>query len=318
MLQRGERVAEWAIRHGVGALRTHADVDDIVGLRHVEAALELKSTFADRLAIQVAAFQPGSVSLDDGKSWRKLEEALHAGCDAIGGATGNRGLDASALMDRMLRLAADRDAMVDLHLDETLDPAVQNLPGLARLARQYGLEGRVAASHCCSLSVAPPDARAETIRLAAEARIHVIALPLTNLYLQGRESGLRGIAPVSELLAAGINVACGSDNVQDPFLPAGNADPLLAAQTLGIAAGLADPDYLVEAVTLRAARAIGLPVCADWCSPAAPASFAVADCGPEDDPVSLLAPRPLTVFNGRVVRRPGDAACDLPPIRRNT
>lgn len=313
--ERGERVVRWAIQNGVGTLRTHADVDRIVGLKHVEAALALREAFADRIRIQVVAFQPASVALSDEESWQKLGDALRLGCEAVGGTTGTRGNDASALMERMLHLAERTGRMVDLHLDETLDPAVQNLAELGRLTLRHGLQGRIAASHCCSLSVAAPAQRAEAIRLAAEASIHVIALPLSNLYLQGRDSGLRGVAPVAELLAGGVNVACGSDNVQDPFLPTGNADPLLAAQMLGLAAHLADSRYLLEAVSLRAARAIGLSAASDWCRPAAPACFAIADCGPQDDPVACIAPRPLVVFNGRVVRRPADGVHDLPPIR---
>ncbi|MCC7484294.1 MAG: amidohydrolase family protein [Burkholderiales bacterium] len=314
-IERGSRVVEWAIRHGVSALRTHADVDRVVGLRHVEAALELKSNYAGRIAIQVVAFQPAGVPVDDEESWRRLAEALRIGCDAAGGTTGNRGGEAPRVMERVVRLAAGAQCMVDLHLDETLDPATQNLAELARLARRYGLEGRVAASHCCSLSVATAAQRAEAIGLAAEARIHVIALPLTNLYLQGRDSGLRGIAPVAELLAGGVNVACGSDNVQDPFLPAGNADPLLAAQLLGIAAQLPGPESLLEAVTWRAGRVLGLAAGRDWCHPAAPASFSVADCGPREDPVACLAPRPLCVYEGRVVRTPEECAPGLLPVR---
>jgi cytosine deaminase len=312
--QRGSRVIQWAIGHGVGVLRTHADVDGTVGLRHVESALELKQHYADRIAIQVVAFQPASVALDDSASWRALQDALRLGCEAVGGTTGNRGGDARAVMERLLRMAADAACMVDLHLDETLDPAVQNLPALAHLTREHGLKDRVAASHCSSLSAASPAMRAEAIRLAAEARIHVIALPLTNLYLQGRDTGRRGLAPVAELLAGGVNVACGSDNVQDPFLPTGNADPLLAAQIMGLAGHLDDTRYLLEAVSFRAAAAIGIEAPSDWCQPVAPASFCVADCGANDDPVARLPPRPLVIYKGKVVRTPDDSAAGLPPI----
>lgn len=314
LVQRGARIVRWAIRHGVAALRTHADVDRVVGLRHVEAALELKGRYADALDMQIVAFQPGGVAPDDEASWKMLEAALDCGCEAVGGTTGNRGEGAPELMERVLALAARRHAMVDLHLDETLTPAVQNLAGLARLTRRYGLEGRVVASHCCSLSVAAPADRARAIEAAAQARLHVIALPLTNLYLQGRDTGLRGVAPVAALLAGGVNVACGSDNVQDPFLPGGNADPLLAAQVLGLAAHIADPCYLLESVSSRARRAMGMAAEPDWCAPGAEASFALVDCAAEDDAVACLAPRPLVVFKGRVVRSPGDSACDFPPI----
>lgn len=311
---RGERVLHWAMAYGVGALRTHADVDGTVGLRHVEAALALKVEYADRLHLQVAAFQPAAVRLDDEASWKKLDEAASAGCEAIGGSTGTRGSEAPLFMDRFLRLAKRHHCLVDLHLDETLDPSVQNLAQLARLTEEHGLQGRVTASHCCSLGVASPAARADAITRAAAADIHVIALPLSNLYLLGRESGLRGVAPVAELLAGGVNVACGSDNVQDPFMPMGNADPLLAAQVLGLATQIADTRYLLEAVTWRAARAMGLDAEPEWCRASATASFALADCSAEDDPVACLAARPLVVRNGRVLRRPGESPV-LPPLQ---
>lgn len=313
---RGAKVIGWAIQHGVSALRTHADVDRVVGLKHVEAALALKASFADRIAIQVVAFQPASVALSDETSWQRLEEALRLGCDAAGGATGSRGSEANEVMARIVALAERTGRMVDLHLDETLDPAVQNLAGLARLTVSHSLQGRVAASHCCSLAVAPDAQRTEAIARAVEAGIHVIALPLTNLYLQGRDSGLRGLAPVAELIAGGANVACGSDNVQDPFLPAGNADPLLAAQVLGLAGHVADPRFLMEAVTVRAAKAIGLPASSAWCRAGERACFSIADCAANEDPVACLAPRPLVVFNGRAIRRPGDGTHGLPPLRK--
>lgn len=316
LVARGRRILEQAVRHGVGALRTHADVDGVVGLRHVEAALELKHAFAGRIAIQVVAFQPAAVALDDTVSWQRLEEALRIGCDAVGGATGSRGPDATEFLRRVAALAERCGCALDLHLDETLDPAAQNLALLAALTAERGLQGRVAASHCCSLAVAPRAVRAAALERAVAAGVHVIALPLTNLYLQGRDTGLRGLPPVAELLAAGVNVACGSDNVQDPFLPAGNADPLLAAQVLGVAAQLADARYLLESVTLRAARAIGLAARTDWCRAGAPASFSVADCGAEDDPVACLPPRLLVLHDGRVTRYPADTAPGLPPLRR--
>ncbi|MGQ0749786.1 MAG: hypothetical protein ACT4PS_04560, partial [Betaproteobacteria bacterium] len=95
---------------------------------------------------------------------------------------------------------------------------------------------------------------------------------------------------------------------------AGNADPLLAAQMLGLVAHIADPAYLMESVTARAARAIGVLAPADWCCAGARASFSIAECGADDDPIACLAPRSLVVFNGRVIHRPGDSGHGLPPM----
>ena len=68
----------------------------------------------------------------------------------------------------------------------------------------------------------------------AAAGVSVIALPQTNLYLQGRDltsSVPRGLTATRTLLAAGANVAAGGDNVRDavqrgrPGRPVGDRGP---------------------------------------------------------------------------------------------
>ena len=57
----------------------------------------------------------------------------------------------------------------------------------------------------------------------------VVALPITNLYLQGHDGpgrGQRAIAPIGALRAGGVEVCAGADNLRDPFNPLGRADPL--------------------------------------------------------------------------------------------
>jgi cytosine deaminase len=64
----------------------------------------------------------------------------------------------------------------------------------------------------------------------AEAGVAVVALPLTNLWLLGKREGTtplqRPQAPIQQLQAAGVRVAMGSDNVQDPWYPGGDFDPV--------------------------------------------------------------------------------------------
>jgi cytosine/creatinine deaminase len=63
-------------------------------------------------------------------------------------------------------------------------------------------------------------------------------LPHTNLFLQGR--GLcpmpRGLTAISVLREAGVNVAAGADNLQDPFNPVGRACPFETAGLMVMAA----------------------------------------------------------------------------------
>src|SRR5256885_12248305 len=58
-----------------------------------------------------------------------------------------------------------------------------------------------------------------SLPLIAESGVAVIANPLINITLQGRQDSYpkrRGMTRVPELLAAGVNVAFGHDCVMDP------------------------------------------------------------------------------------------------------
>ena len=66
--------------------------------------------------------------------------------------------------------------------------------------------------------------------LVAKAGIHVVSLPMCNLYLQDRHAQRtprgRGITLVHEMKARGIPVSFASDNTRDPFYAYGDMDML--------------------------------------------------------------------------------------------
>jgi cytosine deaminase len=142
--------------------------------------------------------------------------------------------DAPALIGRVFDLAVDRDLDVDLHVDETGEPAAHTLRLIAQETVRRGWQGRVTCGHCCSLAVHAPDEARETIAMVADAAITVVSLPMVNLYLQGRRthgagSGTplwRGVTLLHELHAAGVRVAVASDNTRDPFYGFGDLDPV--------------------------------------------------------------------------------------------
>src|SRR5256885_16098611 len=68
-----------------------------------------------------------------------------------------------------------------------------------------------------------------SLPLIAESGVAVIANPLINITLQGRQDSYpkrRGMTRVPELLAAGVNVAFGHDCVMDPWYGMGSGDML--------------------------------------------------------------------------------------------
>jgi cytosine deaminase len=118
----------------------------------------------------------------------------------------------------------------------------------------------VTASHCVSLAVQDVRTQQQVAERVAEARIAVVALPQTNLFLQGRDHPVatpRGLTAVGPLRTAGATVAAGGDNLRDPFHPVGRGDALEVA-ALMVTAGHLDPSAALESVTAAPREALGL------------------------------------------------------------
>ena len=256
------RALETAYRYlanGTTAVRSHTDTGPGIGTRAVEALLSVRTALHGTVDVQVvAACSVPSTGVAGAECRAAFLAALDAGADVIGGAPW---LDPDPLeaIDFLLATAVDRHLPVDLHLDESLDVSAFTLPALA--ARVVGgFPTAVTASHCVSLGLQSPVVQRQVARSLAEAGISVVALPQTNLYLQGRgrqTSPPRGITAIQVLEEAGVVVAGGGDNVQDPFNPMGRADPLETASLL-VTAGHHDPQRALAAVTEASRAVLGL------------------------------------------------------------
>jgi cytosine deaminase len=252
---RALRMLRMQLRNGVTAVRTHANVcagsDPLLAVR---ALVDLREELRGRLDLQVA-FLAAPESSDE-----QIREAARLGVDHLGGAphTWPEPIEGTV---RILRLAAETGTSVDLHVDEELDPEVGTLVVLAREATRLGLAGKVTASHCVSLGVQAADVRDEAIAAARAAGIGIVTNPITNLYLQGRgwpTSPPRGLTAVAPLLAAGVTVAGGGDNVRDAFNPMGRGDPLEVAALL-VTAGHLTVEQAYDAVSTGARTVLQLP-----------------------------------------------------------
>lgn len=242
MIERAQRAARLMAANGYRVVRTHADVTTDNGLTSMSALTEVRSRVADVIDVQIVALVGSPVTGLAGVGHRSLlAEALAAGADLVGGCPHLEGLvstdrsDAHAVRaatELLLDVAASTGCGVDLHTDETLDPTVNGLVDLAEIVITTGFAHPVTASHCVSLSMRPAGDQRRIAEAVAEAGIAIVALPATNLFLQGRDQQQampRGVTAVKALRAAGVTVAAGADNLQDPFNPVGRACPFETA-----------------------------------------------------------------------------------------
>jgi cytosine deaminase len=256
---RAERAARLMMANGVTAIRSHADT--LGGhLDNVQALLAVRDRLRGEVTIQVCALMHWPTTGPAGAGNRAaLAEAVAMGVDIVGGCP-HLEHDPEASIEGFLQVAADSALPVDLHTDETLDPRMVTVGFLAERVLATGFPNPVTASHCVSLGMQPEPEQRRIAEMVAEAGISVIALPHTNLFLQGREQQVampRALTAVKALRQAGVNVAAGADNLQDPFNPLGRGDPLETAALMVMAAHVS-PDDALQMVTTAARTAMGL------------------------------------------------------------
>ncbi|MFL5796475.1 MAG: amidohydrolase family protein [Actinomycetota bacterium] len=302
-LERGRSAALAALAHGATAIRSHVDVGEGIGLRSLEALLALREELAGLVELQIVALVSRPVTGPEGAENRAmLPAALELGADMVGGAP-HVDPDPPAALRFCMETAAEFGRPVDLHMDETLDQAMLVLPELARWVLDHGFPHPVTASHCVSLGIQPAATQADVAGRLAAARISVVAMPQTNLYLQGRgwdTSPPRGITALVPLMAAGVVVAAGGDNVQDPFNPMGRGDPLETAGLLVSAAHLA-PDHAYRLVSGGARAVMGLaPV---EVAPGFPADLLAVAASSVREAIATATPDRFVFSGGRLAAR---------------
>lgn len=258
MVARVRRALDLLIVNGVTALRSHVNCGDGSGLDHLLATQEAIGPYQDLVDIQLVALMHSPVVGPDGGANRRwLLEAIDRGVDVVGGCP-HLEPDGPAAVELLFSIAAEHGLPVDLHTDETLDPAALTL--LDMVSGRDRVDGPVAASHCVSLGMQSAADQRRIARQVAAADIAVIPLPQTNLFLQGRDRPVatpRGLTAIHALGEAGVTIAAGADNVQDPFNLVGRSDPLETAALL-VMAGHVMPDDAYDMVSNNVRRALGL------------------------------------------------------------
>ena len=262
---RASRVLAQALENGISRLRTHVDVDPIGGTRPAEGVIRARERFGDLIDIQIVAFPQEGIVKSPGTEVL-MREVMKLGVDVVGGMPFNEASpqDSRRHIEIVFEIARQFDADIDMHVDETDDPAARTLEVLAELTIANGWQGRVTAGHTCALAGYPRDYADHVIGRLYEANVNMIANPATNLMLQGRLDDYpkrRGVTQVKELLAAGVNVACGQDCVHDTFYPFGQNDPLEIAFLLCHASHMSQPAEILtvmDMVTSNGAKALRL------------------------------------------------------------
>lgn len=220
LVKRMSLSAERMIAQGCTITRTNIDVDNTVGMMCVEAALEIKEKYKNQLDIQICSQVLEGAMTPEAREW--IEKAAPF-VDVLGGLPSRDRPRQADHLDYIFEIAKKHNKTVDVHIDQNNDPDEKDTELLARKVIEHGLQGRVNAVHACSLAAQPDEYMHAVIKLIKEADMPVIVCPrsmIDGVQLREKTAPVHNsIAPVPQLVEAGVLVALGVDNVHDYFCP---------------------------------------------------------------------------------------------------
>lgn len=234
---RAENMLELLLRNGATNIRTHCNVDPIIGLRNLEATLAALETYKDRLSGRIVAFPQHGLLRSN--SVQLVKDAMRMGAQLVGGvdpATVDNDIEKS--LHTIMDIAVEFNADVDIHLHDANNLGTFTMKRLASLTEEAGWQGRVTISHALGLGgVTDKEAEEVAERLAA------LKIDITSTVPIGKQ-----VIPIPLLDRKGVKVSLGNDSITDHWSPFGTGDMLQKANRLAERFGWSDERSLGKAL----------------------------------------------------------------------
>ena len=260
--ERAVRTLEKSILQGTTHMRTHLEVDPVVGLRSLEGIQPLIEEYKWAIDLEICVF-PQEGLLNNPGTDELMIEGLKRGCRVVGGAPYTDS-DPPGQIDRLFEMAREFDVDVDMHLDFGNTPEGMTIEHVCNRTEEYGWGGRVTVGHMTQLSTLEVSELERITRRLADAGVAVTVLPSTDLYLMGRHQDhnvLRGVVPIHRMLRYGVNCNLSSNNVLNPFTPFGDCSLIRMANLYANICQVGQIDDTIECfdmVTRRSAELLNL------------------------------------------------------------
>ncbi|QTD42528.1 amidohydrolase family protein [Sporosarcina sp. Te-1] len=234
---RAEGILDLLLGYGSTHVRTHCNIDPVVGLRNLEATMEALDSYTDKLSSEVVAF-PQHGLLRSGVE-TLMRDALKQGATLVGGVdpyTVDEDIDKS--LSTIFDIAVEANAGVDIHLHDRDSLGIHTMHRLADFTEQAGLQGKVTVSHAFGFANVPTGKVVELAERFAELGIGITStVPIGKL-----------IMPIPLLHDKNVQIDLGTDSLTDHWSPFGTGDNLEKASRLAELYGYVDELSLSQAL----------------------------------------------------------------------
>ncbi len=257
--ERAKRTLRKSVVNGTTRMRTHVEVDPVVGLRGIEGVKAAIADWAWAIDVEICVF-PQEGLLNNPGTDELMVAALKDGAGCVGAAPYTES-DPHGQIDRVFEMAREFDVDIDMHLDFGGDASELDAEYVARKADAFGWGGRVTIGHVTKFSAMAPDSLDALAKRLAGAGVAVTVLPSTDLFLMHRDHDHnvpRGVAPVHRMLEHGVNCSLSTNNVLNPFTPFGDCSLLRMANLYANIAQIGKTDTLADCLAMVSTRSADL------------------------------------------------------------
>lgn len=257
------------IRQGITATRTHVDADSIVGMLVVESAAKVREKYKGKFTLQLVAHPlEGFLNEDrtaESKEKMDLFEKACAICDVVGGLPSrDRNKDGGDRKhaDFLISTAKNLGKDIDVHIDQENNPEEKDCEWFLDKIKESKMEGRVTFVHAISVAAQMEEDRKRIYRKMADLGVNVTVCPKAAISMKQHKDKLaplhNSIAQADEMLAHGINVSLGTDNISDIFVPEDNGDLFEEVLALASAVRFYDIEKLAQMATINGFKTMKL------------------------------------------------------------
>src|SRR3954452_14500041 len=143
--RRASETLEGCIKHGTTRMRTHVEVDPLIGMRGFDGVQALVDEHRWAIDIEICVMPQEGLTNNPGTD-ELMVEALKRGAKAVGAAP-NYDTDHAAQIRRVFELAREFDVDIDMHLDSGISPEQLDSVLVCEQTEKHKWGGRVAIGH---------------------------------------------------------------------------------------------------------------------------------------------------------------------------
>ena len=225
-----EKSLNLALVNGIRAIRSHIDSFGENVMRDWDLLEDVRKKWRDKIFLQFVALVP--LEFWQTHEGELLAQRVALNGDLLGGVIAppfNKKKTIKSLL-HLVQLANRLNCDIDLHIDESQSCPAAGVKLLLEVLGRIKNEISITCSHLSSMALLREKSISNLAKEMAEKKLNVVALPLTNSWLLGRNerstSIKRPLAPIFQLQKAGVVVSVGGDNVNDAWFPFTNFDPI--------------------------------------------------------------------------------------------